>query len=72
MVMLLYYAYCPTESWAGSVSASLGFHRDKQRIRCWCCDLVTSRNVDYFINPSLVFNPDKINSDEGRVVDVAD
>ena len=28
--------------------------------------------MDYFINPSLVFNPDKINSDEGRVVDVAD
>ena len=72
MVMLLYYAHCPTESWAGSVSASLGFHGDKQRIRCWCCDLVTSRNADYFINPSLVFNLDKINSDEGRVVDVAD
>ena len=70
--MLLYYAYCPTESWAGSVSASLGFHRDKQRIRRWCCDLVTAGNVDYFINPSLVFNLDKINSDEGRVVDVAD
>ena len=68
MVMLLYYAYCPTESWAGSVSASLGFHWGQTKI----CDLVTSRNVDYFINPSLVFNLDKINSDEGRVVDVAD